>query len=111
MDINTTTKVLAIVAHADDETIGIGGTIARHINNGEEVYAISMTNGVGSRESSQKIDVNKRIQSSIEASKVLGFKWLDSFDYPDNELDSISLLNIHSNKLINNEKCTKKEQT
>jgi LmbE family N-acetylglucosaminyl deacetylase len=41
--------VLVIVAHTDDETLGVGGTIARHVENGDIVYGMSMTNGVGSR--------------------------------------------------------------
>lgn len=97
MDINNTVKVLIIVAHTDDETLGMGGSIARHSKNGEDVYAMSMTNGVGSRDSINKLDIDKRSKASIEASKVLGFKWLDSLSYPDNKLDSVPLLDIVKN--------------
>ena len=31
--------VLVIVAHRDDETIGMGGTIAKHSNKGDKVFA------------------------------------------------------------------------
>ena len=31
---------------------------------------------------------------SIKASKILGFKWLAQYNFPDNELDKISLLEI-----------------
>ena len=41
--------VLVVVAHSDDETIGMGGTIKRHTEKGDEVIVMSMTNGVGSR--------------------------------------------------------------
>ena len=43
--------VLIVVSHTDDETIGMGGTIARHLRNGDEIFALSMTDGVGSRSS------------------------------------------------------------
>ena len=35
--------VLIVVSHTDDETIGMGGTIARHLRNGDEIFALSMT--------------------------------------------------------------------
>ena len=94
MGIKNKAKVLIIVAHSDDESLGMGGAIARHKNNGEDVFAISMTNGVGSRDSINNLEIEKRLKASIEASKVLGFTWLESFDFPDNKLDSVSLLEI-----------------
>ncbi len=30
--------VLIVVSHTDDETIGMGGTIARHLRNGDEIF-------------------------------------------------------------------------
>ena len=33
-------------------------------------------------------------EDAIKASKILGFKWIDNFDYPDNELDKIPLLSL-----------------
>ena len=41
--------ILVVVAHSDDETISMAGTIRKHVNKGDKVYVISMTNGVGSR--------------------------------------------------------------
>ena len=40
-------KVLIVVAHTDDEAFGMGGTICKHVINGDLVYAIAMTDGVG----------------------------------------------------------------
>ena len=94
MERNISFKVLIIVAHTDDETIGLGGTIARHLSNGEEVYALSMTDGVSSRNSYENIEKKERLESAFYASKVLGFKWLKPLEYKDNELDSVSLLKI-----------------
>ena len=38
-----------MVAHSDDETISMAGTIKKHVSKGDKVYAVSMTNGVGAR--------------------------------------------------------------
>lgn len=37
-------KVLAIAVHPDDETLGCGGTILKHIKNGDEVAWLIITN-------------------------------------------------------------------
>jgi N-acetylglucosamine malate deacetylase 1 len=36
-------KVLAIAVHPDDETLGCGGTLLKHYNNGDEVYWLIIT--------------------------------------------------------------------
>lgn len=87
-------SVLIIVAHPDDETISMGGTIRKHINNGDDVNIISMTDGVGSRDYSTHTDVNNRNQSAEQASKVLGFNWAERYDFKDNELDSYPLIEV-----------------
>ena len=91
-------KVLISVAHSDDETIGCGGTIAKHVSKGDKVFCISMTDGVSSR-FDQKIDlraIKKRKEASIKASKKLGFTWIEDCcgNFPDNSLDDIKLLDI-----------------
>ena len=35
-------KILIIVAHPDDETIGMGSTIKKHIDKGDDVVVISI---------------------------------------------------------------------
>lgn len=87
-------KILIIVAHTDDETIGMGGTIKKHVNNGDEVFAISMTDGISSRRN-QKIDqINERKHAAKKASLELGFKWEKNYDFADNALDKYPLLEI-----------------
>ena len=36
-------KILVIAAHPDDEILGVGGTICKHINNNDEVYVCIVT--------------------------------------------------------------------
>ena len=94
MNIDTPHTVLIIVAHTDDETIGLAGTIARHVNNGDQVYAMSLTDGIGSREKTYKNEVDFRCKSAEEASNILGFKWIKAGNFPDNAIDSEPLLKI-----------------
>lgn len=42
-------KVMVVVAHPDDEVLGCGGTIARHVQAGDSVYVVVMADGVRSR--------------------------------------------------------------
>ena len=87
-------KILIIVAHTDDESFGCGGLIKKMSLNKNKISAISFTNGVGARSNNRDKEIKKRKLSSIKASKILGFSWLAQYDYPDNQLDSISLLEI-----------------
>ena len=44
------TKVLVIAAHPDDEVLGCGGTIARHIKKGDEVHVVILAEGITGRD-------------------------------------------------------------
>ena len=65
-------RVLVCVAHPDDETIGCGGTIAKHLKNGDKVFCVSMTDGVSSRDNFKKKDILKRNYSQKKQKKFLG---------------------------------------
>ena len=49
---------------------------------------------MGSRSNFTLKKIAKRKAASINASKILGFNWLAQYNYPDNELDKVSLLEI-----------------
>lgn len=87
-------KILIIVAHTDDESFGCGGLIKKLSLNKNKISVISFTNGVGSRLNNSEREIKKRKMSSIKASKILGFNWLAQYNYPDNQLDTVSLLEI-----------------
>ncbi len=38
-------RVLIIAPHADDEVLGCGGTIARYVDNGDDVHVLVTTMG------------------------------------------------------------------
>ena len=60
-------KILVIAAHADDEVLGCGGTIARHSDMGDEVHIVILADGVSSRKSKHfEKDLDLRLQSRDE---------------------------------------------
>ena len=88
-------SILVVASHPDDEVLMAGGTMARNFKSGGKNYVIFMTNGVGSRENLDPISQsNERLEEARKANRILGSEILDCYDFPDNALDSISLLSI-----------------
>ena len=104
-------NILVIVAHPDDEVLGMGGTILNHANQGDKVTVAYLATGITSRRGSNYQNVssyttNKKEKTSMnvqikklrnDAKKVCKFLKVKKsifFDYPDNEMDTIPLLEI-----------------
>jgi len=89
-------RVLAVVAHADDEILGCGGTLALHSDLQDEVRILILTDSVGSRTSDKKWETEfdeRRLHANAAAS-VVGAQKIDFLSFPDNKMDSIPLLDI-----------------
>jgi LmbE family N-acetylglucosaminyl deacetylase len=86
-------KVLVVIAHPDDETLGAGGTIARLTKLGYPVYVASLTNGVGARGWGNSESLIRK-KHSMQAAARLGFTWVYQGEFPDNSMDSVPFLDI-----------------
>ncbi|MCK6604129.1 MAG: PIG-L family deacetylase [Bacteroidia bacterium] len=86
----TKTKVLVVAPHCDDEILGCGGTIAKHVSNGNEVYVAIVTNGnLGAPELFSKAGTEKVRSEALAAHKYLGIKNTFFLDFPAPRLDSV----------------------
>lgn len=81
-------KVLAIAPHPDDEILGIGGSLAKHIANGDEVYVCIVTKGV--MPLFDKNYVEDLRQETLIAHQLLGVTRTFFFDFPAVMLEDIN---------------------
>lgn len=90
--------ILAVVAHPDDETIGVGGTLARHAARGDTVHILILGDGVMARYAERteeaKDDIERRRDRASQAADTLGATSTTFEEFPDNEFDNVSLLTL-----------------
>jgi N-acetylglucosamine malate deacetylase 1 len=87
-------KILIVAAHSDDEALGCAGTMAKHIASGDEVHTLFMTDGVSSRNSADFQGGIERLSNAELAAKIIGVSSMKNFDFPDNKMDQVALLEI-----------------
>ena len=97
---NKNKKTIAVIsAHPDDESLGCGGTIARHIQMGDEVYVLILAEGITSRDANRKpeqraSELSELSRNAQEANKILGVTSLTIKPFPDNRMDSVEFLDV-----------------
>lgn len=87
-------KVLCVAAHPDDEALGCGGTLARHVAQGDEVQVVFLADGVGSRGGDTRVENDGRQSAAERALAALGVARWHSLLLRDNGLDSYPLLDL-----------------
>lgn len=88
-------NILVVVAHPDDEVLGIAGTLLKHKERGDNISILIFADGETSRDSdSTEFDIEKRRTSSQKVKEFLGVDKMKVCDYKDNQLDSYPILKI-----------------
>ena len=87
-------QILIVAAHPDDEVLGCGGTIARHVKEGNSTHVLFLGDGVSSRGNSDTKLITARKESAVKACEVLGAAIVSFEKVPDNMFDTVPLLDI-----------------
>ena len=101
-------KIMLVVAHPDDEVIGIGATVNKMVNELMcDIKCLILGEGITSRDKSRDINLRKNEieihkNNTLIAKDKIGYSKLSQYDFPDNRFDTIPLLDII--KIIEEEK-------
>lgn len=92
-------SVLVIAAHPDDEVLGCGGLMARLAQSGTKVTSVFLADGVSSRyeyveKEAWSKELATRRQAGAKAAEILGSQPPIYYDFSDNQLDQIPLLEL-----------------
>ncbi len=86
-------KVIVFAAHPDDEILGCGGTIIKHVAEGDSVSIVFICDGESSRVDGKKKIVSRN-NTAISVSKLLGCNKPIFLNLKDNRLDDYNLLDV-----------------
>ena len=87
-------RVLVIAAHPDDEVIGAGGTIARHVARGDDVFWCVVTQGYSPTWSEEILEAAR--QQVYDVQRVLGIQEVFFCGFPTVKLNTVPYYDLSS---------------
>lgn len=101
-------KIMLVVAHPDDELLGLGATMHKLIHEiNVHTHVVILGEGITSRSENRdtakwKSELEIHQNNIQQAQKEIGYHSVSTYDFPDNRFDSVALLDII--KVIEKEK-------
>ncbi len=82
-------RILVLAPHPDDESIGCGGTLCRHVQQGDEVHVVFLTSGEkGGHGRSEPATIRLRESEAHRAASVIGIPEIEFWHLPDGAVRS-----------------------
>jgi len=88
-------KLLAVLAHPDDESLGFGGTLAKYAAEGVETYLVTATRGECGRfgvlgKGGDPVEVGRAREAELRAAaELLGIREVSLLNFPDGAVDQV----------------------
>jgi len=101
-------KIMIVVAHPDDELLGLGASMNRLISEySVQAHVVILGEGITSRSDSRdaslwKNELEVHRKNIYAAQAAIGYQSVSIYDFPDNRFDTVALLDII--KIIEKEK-------
>jgi len=93
-------KIMIVVAHPDDELLGLGATMHKLIHRFPvETHVIILGEGITSRADDRDTakwekELNIHRKNIKEAQQCIGYHSVNTYDFPDNRFDTVALLDL-----------------
>ena len=88
-------RLMCVLAHPDDESLGTGGTLAKYAAEGVDTYLVTATRGERGRfgdngvRPAAEVVASTREAELLAAAKELGIREVEFLGYPDGGLDAV----------------------
>jgi LmbE family N-acetylglucosaminyl deacetylase len=86
-------NIIVISAHPDDETLGAGGTLLKHVANGDRIHWLIVTDISETSGFSQEV-IARRAKEIVTVTEMYGFLSVHKLGYPTMSLTGESLLTM-----------------